>query len=220
MKKLTTFVLLMVSFFAAAQQETIDQKVNALLKKMTIEEKIGQLNQYTGDNSATGPITINPNKQAEIKAGLVGSMLNIIGTKYTRQYQELAMQSRLKIPLLFGQDVIHGYKTTFPIPLAEAASWDLDAMALSGRVAATEASASGIHWTLASMVDIARDPRWGRVMEGAGEDPYLGSRIAYARVKAFQGKRLGDVDALMACAKHFAAYGAAIGGRDYNAVDM
>ena len=220
MKKLTTFTLLMVSFFAVAQQETIDQKVNALLKKMTIEEKIGQLNQYTGDNSATGPITINPNKQAEIKAGIVGSMLNIIGTKYTRQYQELAMQSRLKIPLLFGQDVIHGYKTTFPIPLAEAASWDLAAIELAARVAATEASASGIHWTFAPMVDIGRDPRWGRVMEGAGEDTYLGSKIAYARVKGFQGNKLGDLNSVMACVKHFAAYGAAIGGRDYNSVDM
>lgn len=220
MKKLTTFALLMVSFFAAAQQETIDQKVNALLKKMTIEEKIGQLNQYTGDNSATGPITINPNKQAEIKAGLIGSMLNVVGTKYTRQYQELAMQSRLKIPLLFGQDVIHGYKTTFPIPLAEAASWDLQAIELAARVAAIEASASGIHWTFAPMVDIGRDPRWGRVMEGAGEDTYLGSKIAYARVKGFQGNKLGDLNSVMACVKHFAAYGAATGGRDYNSVDM
>lgn len=210
----------MVSLFAVAQQETIDQKVNALLKKMTIEEKIGQLNQYTGDNSATGPITINPNKQAEIKAGIVGSMLNVVGTKYTRQYQELAMQSRLKIPLLFGQDVIHGYKTTFPIPLAEAASWDLAAIELAARVAATEASASGIHWTFAPMVDIGRDPRWGRVMEGAGEDTYLGSKIAYARVKGFQGNKLGDLNSVMACVKHFAAYGAAVGGRDYNSVDM
>lgn len=210
----------MVTFFAAAQQETIDQKVNALLKKMTLEEKIGQLNQYTGDNQATGPITINPNKQTEIKQGLIGSMLNIIGTKYTRQYQELAMQSRLKIPLLFGQDVIHGYKTTFPLPLAEAASWDLQAIELVARVAATEAAASGIHWTFAPMVDISRDPRWGRVMEGAGEDTYLGSKIAYARVKGFQGNKLGDLNSVMACVKHFAAYGAAVGGRDYNSVDM
>lgn len=210
----------MLSLFATAQQETIDQKVNALLKKMTIEEKIGQLNQYTGDNQATGPITINPNKQSEIKQGLIGSMLNIIGTKYTRQYQELAMQSRLKIPLLFGQDVIHGYKTTFPIPLAEAASWDLAAIELAARVAATEAAASGIHWTFAPMVDISRDPRWGRVMEGAGEDTYLGSKIAYARVKGFQGNKLGDLNSVMACVKHFAAYGAGVGGRDYNSVDM
>ncbi len=210
----------MLSLLASAQQQTIDQKVNDLLKKMTIEEKIGQLNQYTGDNQATGPITINPNKQAEIKAGLIGSMLNVIGTKYTRGYQELAMQSRLKIPLLFGQDVIHGYKTTFPLPLAEAASWDLQAIELAARVAATEAAASGIHWTFAPMVDISRDPRWGRVMEGAGEDTYLGSKIAYARVKGFQGNKLGDLNSVMACVKHFAAYGAGVGGRDYNSVDM
>lgn len=209
----------MLSLFATAQQ-SIDQKVNDLLKKMTIEEKIGQLNQYTGDNQATGPITINPNKQNEIKQGLIGSMLNVIGTKYTRGYQELAMQSRLKIPLLFGQDVIHGYKMTFPLPLAEAASWDLAAIELGARVAATEAAASGIHWTFAPMVDIGRDPRWGRVMEGAGEDTYLGSKIAYARVKGFQGNKLGDLNSVMACVKHFAAYGAGVGGRDYNSVDM
>ena len=219
MKKIGTTILLLVCFIGFSQQKTIDQKVNALLKQMTLEEKIGQLNQYTGNNQATGPITINPNKEAEIKKGLIGSMLNVLGTKYTRQYQELAMQSRLKIPLLFGQDVVHGYKTTFPLPLAEAASWDLEAMELSARIAAVEASASGIHWTFAPMVDISRDPRWGRVMEGAGEDTYLGSRIAYARVKGFQGN-LGDVNSVMACVKHFAAYGAAVGGRDYNSVDM
>ena len=202
-----------------AQQKTIDQRVELLLKQMTLQEKIGQLNQYTGDNQATGPITINPNKEAEIKGGLIGSMLNIIGTKYTRQYQDLAMQSRLKIPLLFGQDVIHGYKTTFPIPLAEAASWDLEAIELSARIAAQEASASGIHWVFAPMVDISRDPRWGRVMEGAGEDTYLGSKIAFARVKGFQGN-LGDTNSVMACVKHFVGYGAAVGGRDYNSVDM
>lgn len=220
MKKIMFSLLFVISSFVSfSQQKTVDQKVNALLKQMTLEEKIGQLNQYTGNNQATGPITINPNKETEIKTGLIGSMLNVIGTKYTRQYQELAMQSRLKIPLLFGQDVIHGYKTTFPIPLAEAASWDLEAMELSARIAAVEASASGIHWTFAPMVDISRDPRWGRVMEGAGEDTYLGSKIAYARVKGFQGN-LGDVNSVMACVKHFAAYGAAVGGRDYNSVDM
>jgi beta-glucosidase len=219
MKTLASLFLVFVSFFAFSQQQSVDEKVEILLKKMTLEEKIGQLNQYTGDNAATGPITINPNKQSEIKKGLIGSMLNVLGTKYTRQYQELAMQSRLKIPLLFGQDVVHGYKTTFPIPLAEAASWDLSAMELSARIAATEASASGIHWTFAPMVDVSRDPRWGRVMEGAGEDTYLGSKIAFARVKGFQGN-LGDVNSVMACVKHFAAYGAAVGGRDYNSVDM
>jgi beta-glucosidase len=220
MRKLTTASLLMVSFFAFAQQESIDQKVNALLKRMTIEEKIGQLNQYSNDHSITGPITVNPNKQNEIKNGLVGSMLNVTGAESTRNYQQLAMQSRLKIPMLFGQDVIHGYKTTFPIPLAEAASWDLAAIEMAARVAATEAAASGIHWTFAPMVDIGRDPRWGRVMEGAGEDTYLGSKIAYARVKGFQGNKLGDLNSVMACVKHFAAYGAAVGGRDYNSVDM
>lgn len=219
MKKVILLLFLGCNVLVFAQSKNSDQKVEALLRQMTLEEKIGQLNQYTGDNAATGPITINPNKQAEIKQGLIGSMLNILGTKYTRQYQELAMQSRLKIPLLFGQDVIHGYKTTFPIPLAEAASWDLEAMELTARIAATEAAAAGIHWTFAPMVDISRDPRWGRVMEGAGEDTYLGSKIAYARVKGFQGN-LGDVTSVMACVKHFAAYGAALGGRDYNSVDM
>ncbi|MBA4133309.1 MAG: beta-glucosidase BglX [Flavobacterium sp.] len=220
MKKLLTVLFLVTGFIGFAQQKSIDQRVDELMKKMTLEEKIGQLNQYTGDNTVTGPLTINPNKQQEIKEGKIGSMLNVIGWKYTRQYQELAMQSRLKIPLLFGLDVIHGHKTTFPLPLAEAASWDLKAMELSARIAATEAAASGIHWTFAPMVDISRDPRWGRVMEGAGEDTYLGSKIAFARVKGFQGNKLGDLDAVMACAKHFAAYGAASGGRDYNSVDM
>ncbi len=204
-----------------AQQNDIPQKVDALLKKMTLAEKIGQLNQYNGDWEATGPVTKDlGNKLDAIKRGEVGSILNIVGVKHTRVFQEAAMQSRLKIPLLFGQDVIHGYSVTFPIPLAEAASWDLPAIERSARIAATEAAAGGVHWTFAPMVDIARDPRWGRVMEGAGEDPYLGSLIATARVKGFQGKGLGSLDAVMACAKHFTAYGAATGGRDYNSVDM
>jgi len=203
-----------------AQHKTIGQKVDSVLRLMTLEEKVGQLNQYSGDWISTGPITNDGEKQEQIRKGQLGSMLNIMGYKHTRQLQEMAMQSRLKIPLLFGQDVIHGYKTTFPIPLAEAASWDLPAIELSARIAATEAAAAGMHWTFAPMVDIARDPRWGRVMEGAGEDPYLGALIAKARVKGFQGKGLGSLDAVMACAKHFAAYGAAIGGRDYNSVDM
>jgi beta-glucosidase len=211
---------LLSGFFSRAQKKTIDQRVDSVLRLMTLDEKVGQLNQYNGDWNATGPITSDGEKQEQIRKGQLGSMLNIAGVQHTRQLQEMAMQSRLKIPLLFGQDVIHGYKTTFPIPLAEAASWDMNAIGLSARVAATEASATGIHWTFAPMVDIARDPRWGRVMEGAGEDPYLGSLIAAARVKGFQGKGLGNTDAVMACAKHFAAYGAAIGGRDYNSVDM
>ncbi len=218
-KIVLSFLLLINTSVVFSQQKTISQKVDALLKQMTIEEKIGQLTQYSFDWRATGPITIKRDQEEAIKNGKVGAMLNVLGSKYTRQYQEIAMQSRLKIPLLFGQDVIHGYKTTFPIPLAEAASWDLEAMELSARIAATEASASGINWIFAPMVDIARDPRWGRVMEGAGEDTYLGSKIAYARVKGFQGKP-GDINAVIACAKHFAAYGAAVGGRDYNSVDM
>ncbi|MFA6092484.1 MAG: beta-glucosidase BglX [Elusimicrobiota bacterium] len=208
------------SFSFAAPARTIDEKVHSLLQQMTLEEKVGQLTQYSGDGQATGPESFKKNQKEDIRSGRIGSMLNVIGTRYTRQYQEAAMQSRLKIPLLFGLDVIHGYKTTFPIPLAEAASWDLEAIENSARIAAAEAAAGGIHWTFAPMVDIARDPRWGRVMEGAGEDTALASRIAYARVKGFQGKKLGNLDALMACAKHFAAYGAAAGGRDYNSVDM
>lgn len=220
LKKITVFVFFLSFFIGFSQQKTIDQKVEELMKKMTLEEKIGQLNQYTNDANPTGPLVVNPNKQNEIKSGFLGSMLNVNGAERTRKYQELAMQSRLKIPLLFGLDVIHGYKTTFPIPLAEAASWDLQAIELGARIAAIEAAASGVHWTFAPMVDIGRDPRWGRVMEGAGEDTYLGSKIAYARVKGFQGQKLGDLNSVMACAKHFAAYGAAVGGRDYNSVDM
>jgi len=204
-----------------AQQKTIPQKVEDLLKKMTLAEKIGQLNQLNGDWEATGPITKDVGSKLDaIKRGEIGSVLNIVGVQHTRAFQDAAMQSRLKIPLLFGQDVIHGYSITFPIPLAEAASWDMPAIEKSARIAATEAAAGGVHWTFAPMVDIARDPRWGRVMEGAGEDPYLGSLIATARVHGFQGKGLGNLDAVMSCAKHFAAYGAAIGGRDYNSVDM
>ncbi|MBP1638084.1 MAG: putative beta-glucosidase, partial [Bacteroidetes bacterium] len=202
------------------RQLTTDQKVSDLLKQMTLDEKIGQLNQYSDDWTATGPVTVDNEKATQVRKGQVGSLLNCISVERTRNWQNVAMQSRLKIPLLFGQDVVHGYKTTFPIPLAESCSWDLEAMRQSAHVAATEASAAGVHWTFAPMVDIARDPRWGRVMEGAGEDPYLGSKIATARVKGFQGDKLGETNSLMACAKHFAAYGAAIGGRDYNSVDM
>jgi beta-glucosidase len=214
------FISILFTKTTFAQQKSNNQKVDSVLKLMTLEEKIGQLNQYNDDNKATGPVTVDNTKVDQIKKGQVGSLLNVLGTQRTKSWQTIAMQSRLKIPLLFGQDVIHGYKTTFPIPLAESCSWDLDAMQLSAQVAAAEASASGIHWTFAPMVDIARDPRWGRVMEGAGEDTYLGSKIAFARVKGFQGDKLGSVNSLMACTKHFAAYGAAIGGRDYNSVDI
>ena len=197
----------------------IETRVEALLSRMTLEEEAGQLNQYNSGR-ATGPGGQPVDLGAEIRAGRVGSLLNVMGAAATRHYQEFAAQSRLRIPLLFGHDVIHGYRTIFPIPLAQAASWDLDAIRGAERIAATEAAAAGIHWTFAPMVDIARDPRWGRVMEGAGEDAWLGSRIAAARVAGFQGEGLGRLDTVMATAKHYAAYGAAIGGRDYNSVDM
>jgi beta-glucosidase len=218
-----SFVFLAMIFFANqvnAQKKSISQKVDSVIQLMTLEEKIGQLNQYNDDSKATGPVTNDSDKAGQVQKGQVGSLLNSMGTERCRAWQKIAMQSRMKIPLLFGQDVIHGYKTTFPIPLAEACSWDMDAIQMAARVAATEASAGGIHWTFAPMVDISRDPRWGRVMEGAGEDTHLGSKIAFARVKGFQGEKLGDVNSVMACAKHFAAYGAAIGGRDYNSVDI
>ncbi len=214
------FILTNPFMFAVAQQKSIDQKVDSVLRLMTLDEKIGQLNQYNDDWVATGPVTVDSDKSNQIRNGQVGSLLNCLGVERTAAWQKIAMQSRMKIPLLFGQDVIHGFKTTFPIPLAEACSWDPEAMKLSAQIAADEASASGIHWTFAPMVDIARDPRWGRIMEGAGEDPYLGSVIAKARVEGFQGDKLGGLNSVMACAKHFAAYGAAIGGRDYNSVDM
>jgi beta-glucosidase len=215
-----SLLLCCISAFAQKTDPAIHQKVDQLLKQMTIEEKVGQLNQYTG-KALTGPASEKKNDlQTEIVNGWVGSMLNVKGVKNTREVQAMALKSRLKIPLLFGLDVIHGYEVTFPIPLAEAASWDLAAIKESAHLAAKEAAASGIHWTFAPMVDIARDPRWGRIMEGAGEDPYLGSLIATARVKGFQGEKLGGTDAIMACAKHFAAYGAAIAGRDYAAVEM
>ena len=214
------FLSIFLVVTAVAQKKSIDAKVDSVLKLMTLDEKIGQMNQYNGDWEATGPITNDGDKQTQIRNGMVGSMLNVTGVEHTKALQQMAMQSRMKIPLLFGQDIIHGYRTIFPIPLAEAASWDLPAIEKSARIAATEASAVGVHWSFAPMVDIARDPRWGRVMEGAGEDPFLGSAIAKARVKGFQGNGLGSTDGVMACAKHFAAYGAAVGGRDYNAVDM
>lgn len=200
---------------------TTAQRVEDLLRRMTLDEKVGQLNQLSGKAFLTGPGSpAVRNMEADIRSGKVGSMLNIKGVEETRRVQALALQSRLHIPLLFGLDVIHGYKTVFPVPLGEASSWDLEAIETSARIAAQEASASGIHWTFAPMVDIGRDPRWGRVMEGAGEDPYLGARIAAARVRGFQGEKLGGVESVMATAKHFATYGAVTAGRDYNAADM
>ena len=194
--------------------------INELMAKMTIDEKIAQTVQYTADGTVTGP-KAGINYIEEIKKGNVGSILNATTVKYTRELQKLNLEnSRLKIPLLFGYDVIHGYKTIFPITLGEAASWDLAAVELSARIAAIEASAGGVHWTFAPMVDISRDPRWGRVSEGSGEDTYLGSKMAVARVRGFQGTDLKQVNTILACTKHFAAYGGAEAGRDYNTVDM
>lgn len=199
-------------------------KIESLIKQMTLEEKAGQMNQYTGFFDITGPAPADGDakvKYDQIKNGLVGSMLNIRTVKESRKLQELVVDSsRLGIPLMFAFDVIHGLKTTFPIPLAEAASWDMAQIKNGARVAAIESAASGIHWTFAPMVDISRDARWGRVMEGAGEDPYLASRIARARVQGFQGDDLSADNTILACAKHFAAYGFAEAGKDYNTADL
>ncbi len=197
-----------------------EERVTALLDKMTLEEKIGQLTLYTTDWGSTGP-TIREGYKNDIRSGACGNLFNSHTVGFVRELQRIAVEeTRMKIPLLFGFDVIHGYKTIFPIPLGEAASWDLEAIEKSARVAATEGSAAGLNWTYAPMVDISRDPRWGRVMEGAGEDTYLGCRIAEARTRGIQGKKIGDTDAMLACVKHYAAYGAPIAGRDYNTVDM
>ncbi len=198
----------------------IETLVEALLAKMTLPEKIGQMTLFTAMWAETGP-TIDRNFLTYVREGRCGSIFNAYTAEYTRSLQKTAVEeTRLGIPLLFGFDVIHGHRTIFPIPLAEACSWDLALMERSARIAATEAAAEGIHWTFAPMVDIARDPRWGRVAEGAGEDVWLGCRIATARVRGFQGDNLTAEDTVLACAKHFAAYGSAEAGRDYNVVDI
>ncbi|MGB0839849.1 MAG: beta-glucosidase BglX [Chitinophagales bacterium] len=208
----------------AAKAAKTEKKIAALLAKMTLKEKIGQLNQYSSSWDVTGPKPKddrNKLRYEQLTSGQVGSMLNVFSTKDIREAQELAVEkSRLGIPLIFGYDVIHGYKTIFPIPLGETASWDMDILEASARVAGVEASAAGLNWTFAPMVDISRDARWGRIMEGAGEDTYLGSKAAVARVKGFQGDDLGANNTIAACAKHFAAYGFAEAGRDYNTVDI
>lgn len=194
--------------------------VDSLIKRMTLEEKIGQMTLFTSDWDVTGP-SIKGNYEADIRAGKVGAIFNAYTAQYTRQLQQIAVEeTRLKIPLIFGYDVIHGFKTIFPIPLAEASSWDMETIRKSARYSAREAAASGLHWTFNPMVDIARDPRWGRVAEGAGEDPYLGSLVAQARVRGYQGTDWSDPLTVLACVKHFAAYGAAQAGRDYGTVDM
>lgn len=206
------------------QADSIDVKVDSILKIMTLEEKVGQMNQYNGFWDVTGPSPDGGNaekKYEDLRKGRVGSMLTVRGTEQVRAVQKIVVEeSRLGIPLIIGFDVIHGYKTLSPIPLAEAASWDLEAIQKSAIVAASEASASGINWTFAPMVDISRDPRWGRVMEGAGEDPYLGSKIAIARVHGFQGEDLAAVNTIAATAKHFAGYGFVEAGREYNKADI
>ncbi len=197
---------------ASAQTRTIDQRVDELLARMTLDEKVGQLVQFTGfDNDLA----------AAVREGRIGSLLNVTGAENTNRVQRIAVEeSRLGIPLLFGLDVIHGYRTVFPVPLATASSWDPELVTAIETIAAREARASGVHWTFAPMVDIARDPRWGRIIEGAGEDPFLGAVMAAARVRGFQGADVAAPDRLLACLKHYVAYGAAVGGLDYNSVDL
>jgi beta-glucosidase len=230
MKKYLLILLFHCLFFSISAQVLIkkpyqpDKKaldfVQDLLNKMTLEEKIGQMTLFTSDWDVTGP-TIRANYQEDIKSGKVGSIFNAHTAEYTRKLQQIAVeQTRLKIPLLFGYDVIHGHKTIFPIPLAEACTWDLTMIEKNARFAALEASASGLHWTFNPMVDIARDPRWGRVAEGNGEDTFLSSLIAQAKVKGYQGTDLKSSQTILACVKHYAAYGAAQAGRDYHTVDM
>ena len=226
-KKLFFRVLIFVSFISTGQQTSnaaIETKVENLLKKMTLKEKIGQMNQYNGFWNVTGPVPKGGDakvKYDHLAQGYVGSMLNVRGVKEVREVQKIAVEkSRLGIPLIIGFDLIHGYKTISPIPLAESASWDLKAIKHSAALGAKEAAAAGINWTFAPMVDITRDARWGRVMEGAGEDPFLGSQIAVARVQGFQGANLDSPHTVAACAKHFAGYGFAEAGRDYNTVDV
>src|SRR5215213_8750498 len=201
-------VAVFISLTIHAQKD--DVKMNAFVKgimsKMTLDEKIGQLNLLTpGGGVATGAV-VNADVESKIKSGKLGGLFGVIGVEKIRQAQELAVNgSRLKIPLMFGSDVIHGYKTTFPIPLGLSCSWDVAMVERSARIAAIEASADGLCWVFSPMVDIARDPRWGRVAEGAGEDPYLGSMMSGAMVRGYQGTKLAD-NTVMACVKHFALY--------------
>ena len=216
--------LFLVSAQASKNKDLVEVKIDSILNLMTLDEKIGQMNQYNGFWDATGP---NPEggeqlkKYESLKKGLVGSMLNVRGVDEISAIQKIAVnETRLGIPLIFANDVIHGYKTLSPIPLAESASWDLKEIENSARIAALESSAAGTNWTFAPMVDISRDPRWGRVMEGAGEDTFLASLIAKARIKGFQGDDLSKHNTVAATAKHFAAYGFSESGRDYNTVDI
>jgi beta-glucosidase len=230
---LSLLILLLTATFAVSQSSTnpdyknpnlqIEKRVDDLLKRMTLTEKVGQLNQLSG-GVLTGPAAeADKGQQAKldlVRKGKMGSFLNVLGAKETKNVQKVAVEeSRLGIPLLFAFDVIHGYRTVFPIPLAESCSWNIDGAEKAASIAAKEAASAGLHWTFAPMMDISRDPRWGRVMEGAGEDPYLGGLFSAARVRGFQGKEF-DNEHIMACVKHFAAYGAPEAGREYNTVDM
>ena len=208
----------------AQVNKTADYKMNQfvtnLMSRMTLDEKLGQLNLPGAGDITTGQAS-SSDIAKKIREGKVGGLFNIKGVEKIRDVQKIAVEnSRLKIPLLFGMDVIHGYQTAFPIPLGLSCSWNMQAIERSARIAAVEASADGICWTFSPMVDIARDPRWGRIAEGSGEDPYLGSEIARAMVKGYQGTDLSKNNTIMACVKHFALYGAAEGGRDYNTTDM
>lgn len=225
-----TSVLLAAAFLSTAaiqaqkSPQDMDRFIDALMKKMTVEEKIGQLNLPVSGEIVTGQAQ-NSDVAKKIERGLVGGLLNLKGVEKIRDVQKLAIEkSRLGIPLIFGMDVVHGYETIFPIPLGLSCSWDMEAIRKSARIAATEASADGISWTFSPMVDISRDPRWGRVSEGNGEDPFLGGAIAKAMVSGYQGIDLNNQlkrnDEIMACVKHYALYGAGEAGRDYNTVDM
>src|SRR5215211_2322300 len=211
------FSLLLFPVAHSQRPRDVEQRVNALLAQMTLEEKLGQLQQLDGEGNGN----FRPEHLDLIRKGLLGSTLNVRGARRTNEVQRVAMtESRLKIPVLFGFDVIHGYRTIFPIPLAEASSFDPSLAERSAAVAAQEANNVGLRWTFAPMVDIARDPRWGRITEGAGEDPFLGAAFARARVRGFQGDDYGAADKILACAKHWVAYGDAEGGRDYNTTDL
>src|SRR4051794_4484253 len=223
MTALSMAACLAVAAVAVRAQEMprASARVEGLLARMTVMEKIGQLIQMPGGRQRTPNSRIDDAERARIRAGRVGSYLNVAGASETRALQRIAVEeTRLHIPLLFGMDVIHGYRTIFPVPLAMASSWDPAVPERAARVAATEAAAAGLHWTFSPMVDIARDPRWGRIVEGAGEDPYLGSVMAAAQVRGYQGASLDRADTIMATVKHFAAYGAAMGGRDYAGADI
>src|SRR6267142_4138614 len=214
-----TLALILCAVTNSAQQRPTDneRRINALLARMTLAEKLGQLQQLDGEGNGN----FRPEHLDLARKGLLGSTLNVRGAQRTNQLQRVAVeQSRLKIPLLFGFDTIHGYRTIFPIPLGEASSWDPSLAERSSSIAAKEAYATGLRWTFAPMMDIARDPRWGRITEGAGEDPFLGAAFARARVRGFQGNDYSAPNKILACAKHWVAYGAAEGGRDYNTTEM